>query len=82
MTEEQKPKLTEKELFERLKNLHGEIEMLTEDVRELKAEAKEEGIDKGRITYINNVAKTVAQCKTERKAEELKGFLEAIEEFA
>lgn len=82
MTEEQKPKLTEKEVFDRLKRLYGEILMLTEDVREFKAEAKENGLAKDRISYLDAAAKISAQCKEAQEQEKLEGKLEALKEFA
>lgn len=73
--------MTEKELFDRLVVVFGEINLLTEDVAELKSEAKEQGMEKDRIGHIVNAAKAKAACKLDVKEEQAKGFLEVIGEL-
>lgn len=74
-------KLTEKGLFDKLVVIFGEISMLSEDVKELKELAKEDGLDKERISYISKVAKAKADCKIESNLESAKKLIETVEEF-
>lgn len=81
MTEQEQPKMTEKELHDRLVTIFGEIDLLNTDIKELKAEAKEADIPNPRIAEIAAVAKAKAECKLGEKVIKAESFVETANEF-
>lgn len=76
---QERVKLTAKTTYEKAKVIYGEIGMLSEDIKELKAQAKEDGVDN--LTEVFNVAKADAECKLDEKENKAQTFLSVVEEL-
>lgn len=67
-----------KEMYNRLVNLHSEIDLLQQDLKAMKEEV-EEALPKVSFTDLSAAAKLKAQNKLGEKVSKLNSFLELVE---
>lgn len=73
--EVQPTNLSAEQLFEKLCNLHREINMLTEDAKQLMQDGKEKELD---VVMINNIAKAYVKDKVGDVAQKAEDTLDMI----
>lgn len=76
MTEEVKPNLSEKELFNKAQALYAEIILLEDDLKSLKEDHKDSDMD---ITLIFSLAKAAAAGKIGKIREKAENQIEMID---
>lgn len=79
--EQQSPQERNKKFQQRLVNLFSEIHMLNEDVKEIKAEMKENGVDKEQVSSMVKLARAQAKDSANLQAvlQKAKNLLETSE---
>ena len=80
--EQQSPQERNKKFQRRLVNLFSEIHMLNEDVKEIKAEMKENAVDKEQVSSMVKLARAQAKDSANLQAvlQKAKSLLETSEE--
>lgn len=76
MTEEVKPNLTEKELFNKAQGLYAEIILLEDSLKDLKEDHKDSDMD---VSLIFSLAKAAAAGKIAKIREKAKNQIEMID---
>lgn len=71
---------TKKDFYDRLVNLHNEIDMLNQDIKLLKEEF-EDALPEEDFAEVNRVAKLDAQQKLGQAVGKAESFIEAVEEL-
>ena len=79
--DQQSPQERNKKFQQRLVNLFSEIHMLNEDVKEVKAEMKESGVDKEQVSSMVQLARAQAKDSANLQAvlQKAKNLLETSE---
>jgi uncharacterized protein (UPF0335 family) len=79
-TQENKPQLTEQQVFDKLVTVFNEIWSLEQDIKEILDDAKENGLEE--LPLLKSIAKAKAWNKVGDLEEKAKAQLEKISQYA
>jgi uncharacterized protein (UPF0335 family) len=79
-TQENKPQLTEQQVFDKLVTVFNEIWSLEQDIKEILEDAKENGLEE--LPLLKSIAKAKAWNKVGDLEEKAKAQLEKISQYA